>query len=851
MIFLCNTSRKQITLIAAFQLFFCPATLSAQQVTPAVEQETIDLVDQPDSGAQTSALNTITQSAITKQARIINDIIVKGNKYVPTEAVLDRIPYKKGEIFDAGKTHKMIRHLYDDLKRFRNISIYGENVGTDRINLHIVVEEKKMIKDIVFKGNKKLTAKEFKEKIPFAEIKALDEEELQKYAQLIKKLYIGKGYHLTTVAPELTIDEDGKAIATFNITEYRKSLVKRLSFSGNNNISAKSLRSVLYSREDWLLSFMDQSGTFQEDRVDADKHMIEQFYQNRGYLNAKVVDTKIETDPKTQNIAITYIIQEGNLYTIKEVKAPGNDIIPEENLLRVLPIKPGDIYSRQNLVDAIKGLEFIWGDLGYVYAHIEPAVESHDEDCTVDITFFSEIGTPVYLNQLTIRGNKKTRDKVIRRRISLEEGGLITNRYMEMSKNRVESLGYFDQRDGVNWKMTRISQDLADLDLIIKEAKTGSAQVKAGFGGSVQNLYSSQASFSVEVGISDTNVRGTGISTNLNATYSKDTKTILFNLSNPWLFDKPIYGGLDAYHKRIGYDELKLTIPVNEQHTGGSLTTGFATGARHNIFADSFIRFTFGINNINYATSAGFTHPRANKTLNQEAQDAYNKILSKSFEAGTFPSWMTQLGKDTKNHPMHPTTGHTWMLRSIWGLPSFNNTIAFHKFDLDMHWYTPLIGNFDLIFHARAYLGFVNQLKNKSVPYRELFHIGGLSSVRGFQFGQIGPRFVIEGDNGPISDSIGGLNTFFVNAELIFPITSDFNLKGVAFYDGGAGWNNPYVCHVPARFVRNNTFDYRHAVGFGIRMLSPMPIRIDWGFKLDTRKNELSNEVHFGMAYDF
>ncbi len=136
------------------------------------------------------------------------------------------------------------------------------------------------------------------------------------------------------------------------------------------------------------------------------------------------------------------------------------------------------------------------------------------------------------------------------------------------------------------------------------------------------------------------------------------------------------------------------------------------------------------------------------------------------------------------------------------------------------------------------------------VPFGELFHIGGQHSVRGFLFGQIGPKFQ--------GDTIGAKKALFWNVELIFPITGDMTMKGTVFYDGGAGFDNPYVSNVSRANLTGNNFDYRHSVGIGLQLLKPMPIKIDWGFKIDPRKNKLDpeksetgHEIHFGMTYDW
>src|SRR5579872_5450574 len=516
------------------------------------------------------------------QEKKITEIEVVGNKHVPAQAILDHIPYKVGEQFDRAKTRTLINNLYVDLKRFRNIKLSAEDVGTDRIKLIITVEEKKLLKDVIIEGNSQITKKEIYEKVDFADLPAIDEEELKKYAVIIKKIYVDKGYHLVQIDTQLQVEGDA-ATAFIKIKEHPKAILKRIRFKGNKHVSSKQLRKIIFSREDWLFGFMDKAGTYQPERINGDKHMIEQYYQNHGYINAKVIDVDVQTDPKTQDMTLVFEVFEGDLFTIKEVTIGENEIMREEFLLSIIPIKAGDIYSRENIVEAIKNLELVWGNLGYIYAHVNPSIQADDETKTVSVGFNFDIGNQVFLNKITIRGNRKTRDKIIRRKISLEEGALLSSAQMENSKNRIQSLGYFDQRDGVTWKTTRLSESLADLDLIVKEIKTGDAHLKVGFGGSAASLYSSSSSVSVEGNISDSNFGGSGVAVNLVGKLSTDEKTANLNITQPWLFDRPIYGSVDLYHKRFNYDQFMLTLPVNEKQTGGVLTTGFVTGSNHHI----------------------------------------------------------------------------------------------------------------------------------------------------------------------------------------------------------------------------------------------------------------------------
>ena len=664
---------------------------------------------------------------------------------------------------------------------------------------------------------------------------------------------------------DMIVDTDGKATAIFDIKEGQKSRIRRIRFEGNEHISDKELNNAIFTKEEWIMSFMDKTGTFHPERLEADKHMVEQFYQNRGFLHAKILDVKIEPEPNTNILTLTFVVEEGDRYTISEVKAPGNEIVSEAFLLANIPVRPGQYYSREMIANTIKMMEFLWGNLGYVFASIEPSVQPDEDTKTVALSFMSDIGKQIKLNRITVKGNKKTRDKVIRRRISLKEGGLLTQGQMDLSKRSVTSLGYFEQQDGVNWKIRRKNDTEADLDLYVKEAKTGQANIQLGFGGVGANLDSPSSGFSVKGSIADSNLFGSGTNINLDASWSKDEQSFVFHIAQPWLFDKPFSGAIDLYHRRPSFDQLRYVMgAINSKINGGGLTGGFITNPGWNLLGNTQALVSIGADSVSYnsAPSISISQTVLPKGVTQEeAFLDYSKILIKEFTPGEFVWLAGSFEQDQRNHPVHTSRGHKWKLFSRIAIPSFDREnsgmtgdtkmrkIGFAKLTFDYTWYTPLIGEQDLVFKFHIFLGLATPFSNRSIPFNELFHIGGDNSVRGFSYGQIGTTFLKTPDYQ--GDTIGTKKAFFLNAEFVFPITQDMNLKAVAFYDGGAGWDNPYVCDANQKLISHNSFDYRHAVGVGIRMLRPMPVRVDWGFKLDPRSGERASEVHFGMTYDW
>ena len=817
-----------------FLFFTAPLTIaSAEQVSTELSQETIGAQD-------TTAPNAAELQVVRKT---INSISIRGNNLVTQEALLARIPFHVGEPFNPAKTGEAIRNLYG-LHYFNTITIDVEDISDTEIALIITVEEKKKIESVLYEGNKSLSIDEIDKKIKLSQIPAMDEEELEQFADQIKRLYAEKNYHAVTIQTELRPSINGTYTAIFRITEGPQAVVKRIFFKGNKCVSGRVLRGIIFTREDWLFGFLSKAGSYQPDMLDADKYIIESYYQSNGFLAARVVDIQVDVDPKTQCISITYTVEEGDIYTIASVSAPGNELISEDKLLNAIPLKPCQLYSREFIRQSMEVLRTVWGQCGYIYSDIEPVIVPNFEKKTVDVTFNVELGNKVFLNRITILGNEKTRDYVIRRMLTLCEGQMLTTPAMDLSKARVESLGYFEPQNGVEWKINKISEDQVDLDLMLKEAKTGKIDFMMGYGG--MDPQSPSTSFQIGGGISDRNLFGTGIYANIIAKWSRQDRNLMVNIFQPWLFDRPIGAGVGLYHRKSVYEDFRnVNDPPVETLTGGDAQLKFNVPYCPEVQASA----TLGVENIHFQNDL-----RAQQLRRDEARvDLIQSFINRRFISGT-NIWLGSIfGQDLRNNPVFPNRGYNWSFTTRLGVPVPGSPIGYFKADFDATWLTPLIGEYDLIFLLHGHAGFVKAIGDKLIPYRDLYNMGGPGTVRGFEFGQIGPQ--VDGS------SVGATKAFWINAELIFSITQDQSIRGVLFYDGGAGWDTPLSREqqlllanpVNANALTNNRFRYRHAVGFGIRLLRPAPVRIDWGFKLDRNKRagEKFYEVHFAMQQEF
>ena len=785
---------------------------------------------------------------------VINDIILtrnNPNKFLTDDAILNRVPYQKGIIFDPRRSSQLIHNLYGmsaPYGFFEQIYVAQENLADNRVNVHIITYEKPELEDIIIVGNKALKDDDLDEKLNLGDIQAINEVDLQRIVKALRKGYSDKNFHLIEVEPEI-FKHGNKASVVITVKEGIKSFVKRVRFKGNEYIRSKDIRKVIFTREDWLLGALNKAGNYDPERLEIDKHIIESFYKTKGFLLAKVIDVDVVMDPITKQYDVTFTIKEGDCYRVGEIHAHGNDIIPEEILLKNLPLRTGEVYSSKDMQESIEKLKEIWGIYGYVFADIDPIMIPNEQDKTVNITFNSELGDKVYVNRINIIGNKKTRDKVIRRKVILNEGDLVTGPGMELSKARVEGLGYFDPREGVNWKINRVDKDQADLDLIVKEVKTGKFFYEMGFGGSNFNIYSAARSLKISGNISDTNLFGSGIIVRGNASWSRQEWSVSGNIANPYFADENILMEADVHVTQANYeDELHDVTDFTERIIGGFLGSGF-TIAR-TFLRDTAASLRIGVEDITHSSK-----PRVETT--QTGSALLQAILDRRFQDGIMAYSAGGLAQDFRNHTVHPSNGYQWALTSRMGVgedqvsTKKDGTIdiipglGYIKCDLDAVWYSPLIGEQDLIFAIHAHAGFTGSVRGRSIPYRDLYHIGGPASVRGFLPGQIGPTL--------LGNSIGAKKAFWVNTEIIFPITEDMSMKADVFYDGGAGWDTPLPSDFTAekKLIKNNKFNFRHSVGFGFRMTAPQPMKIDIGFKLDKQKGEKAVEVHFSGYREF
>jgi outer membrane protein insertion porin family len=760
---------------------------------------------------------------------LIREIAVEGNKFIKKEAILGRLPYKKGGKFDPDKTAEAIALVYS-LGYFRQIRLETEELSEKSLNLYVVVEERKLLEGISFEGNTYIKSKKIFEELELEKLETVDEEQLKRIAVSIKNLYKDKNYHFVKVDHKIVVNKDNtdKARVIFKIDEGKRAKIKRIYFKGNKFLLDRKLRTIIFTREDWILGLLDDSGKYSPDALEMDKKRIEYFYRDYGYLMAKVAKVDIEFVKDDSEITVTFHIREGDRFNIRYLAAPGDEIFEEDELMPHILLQQGKPFSQSKLVKSITNLKAQWGNVGYIYADVYPQIVPNEQTKEVDVTFHAEKGKKMFVNRINITGNKLTLDRVIRREIAIEEGDLITSKKLVESSTRVNYLGYFE-RGSVNWKIHKLKEDRVDLEMNVKESKTGRLNVGLSYGsdkGSTSRTLRGNAEFNK----ANFWGRGFDLGASVQASLRRFQKGQL-TFFDPHIFDTDVSTALNLYVRQDEYDNWKNVTPAPVERTIGLTTrVGFLLPS---LSRRAQISFEFGVENISN------NNPKALPSV----RSALQPVVDRKFQEGRNTWFGVDIGKDTRNHRVYPTHGYKILWTTRTAPPGINRGFSFLKTELDWSWYTPLIGEESLVLGLHSNAGIVDSIsKKRTIPYKELFHMGGQDTVRGFLFGGVGPAWIS-------GQPLGARKAFQFNAELLFPLVPDYNMKGHVFYDAGAGWDTPKEGISNKNFVKRDHFNLRHSVGFGINLTSPFPAKIDWGYKLDRDKasGESPHEFHISM----
>lgn len=721
-------------------------------------------------------------------APIIKEIVIVGNKRVKKDLIIHEIKSKPGSPFSRKTLSEDIKALFA-LGYFLDVQADVRETP-EGVIITFAVIEKPTVEDVVISGCERLKREDVEGVIKVKKGDFLDLKDVRASQEAIRRLYTSKGYYGNEVTYEVSYRKGNKTVVYFDIVEGPKGYIKKIEFVGNKAFSSRKLRGLMRTKRKTFLSWLTKTGTLERDVLEVDLARIREFYRDRGYVTVKVKEPKITLSRDRRSIVITIEIEEGDRYRVGSVDIVGDILGKKEDLLKKLKVKKGKWYRSSLVHKDVLWLTDRYADQGYAYVDVSPLTSLDKERKLVHLLYKIEEGKLVYINRINIRGNTKTRDKVIRREIKVAEGELYSSTRIRESRRRLVKTGYFKDVDLSVSPTER--KELVDLDVKVEEMQTGTLQFGAGY----SSVYGAVGTIS----LSERNLFGRGYKVYARATLGGELIDFSLGATDPRFLDGPFSLGFDAFNVTHEFDTYDYRT------TGGDIKVG--REITDTIRAD----FTYLYERIKVFN------------VDDEASD-----YIKSQRGTTLTSKVTlTLSRDTVNNPFFPTSGsEVWISGSNAGGPLGGDNY-FYKFSGGFSWFHPLIG--DLVLNLKGNVGIVRGYSGREVPLREKFYVGGMNTVRGFEYGMAGP---VDENQEPI----GALNMVTFSTELLYPLSKALGLRLAVFYDVGKGFDH-----------WSDVTPLRHGAGVGIRWYSPLgPIRIDWGYNLD-RKPERGEKA---SAWDF
>jgi len=525
---------------------------------------------------------------------------------------------------------------------------------------------------------------------------------------------------------------------------------------------------------------------------------------------------------------------EGPQYHLAKIDFKGDLLTTKEALFKVLKLKRGAVYSNTAIRREVNALTEQFANQGYAYVEINPETAVDSQNHLVDLTFEIEKKKRVSYERIQVVGNTKTRDKVVRRELQVAEGELYNATRMNKSRDRLKRTGYFKE---VEFTTSRGStDDKINVEIKTEEAPTGS--ISFGIG------YSTLESVVGSATISERNLFGLGYQASLRFSLGPETQNFRLSITDPYFLGYPVAAGTDLYYEKIDY-----FTTYQYKIEGGDIR--FGKELLDNLRVDLLYRYDI--------TNVYNVEPQASFFIQDQKGNWTTSAISIS------PTM------DTRDDYFNPRRGakHTLLITNAGG---FLGDSEFVKLAGQTSWFFPLPMNMTL--NLRGQLGAIfpyggkvtqtlTQFNGKTfdtflyekdrIPITEEFFVGGISTIRGFEYGKAGPLDINQ-------DPIGAKYMWVINTEVIFPLSREIGLKGALFFDVGQGWgvNEPKIIGSipPGATPRTGVLTRGVAFGLGpgIRWFSPFgPIHIDIGFNPNPKKNrgEKSYVIEFagGTVY--
>ena len=754
-------------------------------------------------------------NAHAAESFVVKDIRVEGLQRVEPGTVFSYLPVQVGDTFTEEKGAEAIKALYST-GFFRDVQIQAQGDV-----LIVIIEERPTISRIEFTGMKEfdqeLVRKSLKA-VGVAEARFYDKAIIDKAEQELKRQYVGKGMYAAEVVATVTPVERNQVAVYFNIDEGPVAKIQEINFIGNEVFSESTLKSEMQLKTGGWLSWYSKDNLYSKQKLTADLETIRSYYLNRGYLEFVIESTQVSITPDKKGVYLTISINEGKKFTVKAVRVAGDTLGKEAELMQLITLKPGDTFSSAKLTESTKAIAEILGSYGYAFATINPQPDVRRELAEVDLTLVVDPGRRIYVRQVAISGNAKTRDIVIRREMRQFESSWFDSDKIDLSKKRLGRLGYFTETD-ITSEDVPGSPDQVDVKVKVTEKPTGAVTVGAGF--------SSTEKLILSAGINQDNAFGTGTAVGLNFSLGKVNQNLTLSNYDPYFTEDGISRYTDVYYRSSKPLYYAGDPDYQIKSVGSSIKFGVPYTEVDRVFFGSGIE-AFRINTtvntpqpyLNYAETYNIAAPGYPATLT-----TYNVPLT--------VGW----ARDGRDSALIPSEGSLQQLSGEVGTPVGNMTF-YRLYGQYQKYHSFSKGN---ILSFNGEVGYGEAYGSHSFPITKNYYVGGIGSVRGYAPGSLGPQYY-NSTYGTYQPT-GGQSKIVTNVEYTVPVPgsgTDKTLRMFTFVDGGNAYGT------------NINLVLKYSYGLGISWISPLgPLKFSYGLPYKAQPTDNIQRLQFQVGTAF
>lgn len=720
----------------------------------------------------------------------IRNITVEGAQRLEPDTVLSYTKLRVGGSYTRETLDQALRELYAS-ELFADVQIRDDSGA-----LTIQITENPVINRIVLEGNKRLKDDKILPEIKMAPRQIYTRSKVRADVARIIELYRRQGRFAAVVDPKLVKLDQNRVDIVYEISEGPKSKVRQINIIGNDKFNDGKLRGEMATKQSRWFRLFSSGTTYDPDRMAYDQQKLRQFYLTQGYADFRVVSAVAELTSNKQDFIITYVVEEGDRYKFGpvDVKSDIRDL-SSEGLTRSLRMREGDWYNAKLVEDTVEQLNQTAGLFGYAFADVSPDFQPDKQTHTMSITFRIANAPRVYVERIDVNGNTLTQDKVVRREFRLHEGDAFNTFSVRRSQDRINSLGFFQEKLEVEQKPGS-APDRIVLETNVEEKSTGELQLSAGF--------SSLERFILSASVTQRNFRGMGQELRTSVNYSSYSKSVNLGFTEPYLFDKNIAFAGDIFRQDL--NAFNYNFDNSRNTTYSQVRTGFQVRAGVPITEFLSVQLRYGLSFDN-VTLDRYTYFSDRLTPGVASCDPLlaGQYLCDALGKRTTSTLGFSLIYDARDNRIRPTRGHSVIFQQDFAGLGGNVRYLRNRLSADKYW--SLGGGF--VFSLKGEAGYIKSFEKapsaSSDPVRlvDRFMLGE-PQMRGFDIRGIGPRIVrkpyLYDDAGNptgfdedrsnwADDSLGGRAYYLGHAELEIPLGSgarDLGLRPSIFMDVGA-----------------------------------------------------------------